>query len=109
MLTLKEIKPNDPNYHEPLDELIEDLGHARPSLTYGDVVITVEDGIQQGGLFSAVSEFFAKNIYPHPIFPVAVDGRFVEHGDMDSLYRELHFDTESLVEKVRSVWSNLNK
>ena len=43
MLTLKEIKPDDPNYHEPLDKLIEDLGHARPSLTYGDVVITVEE------------------------------------------------------------------
>ena len=74
-----------------------------------DVVITVEDGIQQGGLFSAVSEFFVKNSYLHPIFPVAVDGRFVEHGDMESLYKELHFDMESLVEKVRSVWSNLNK
>ena len=43
MLTLKEIKPDDSNYHEPLDELIEDLAHARPSLTYGDVVITVEE------------------------------------------------------------------
>jgi len=69
----------------------------------------VEDGIQQGGLFSAVSEFFSMNGYLHPVFPVAVDGHFVEHGDMESLYRELHFDKDSIVEKVRSVWSNLNK
>ena len=43
MLTLKEIKPDDPNYYKPLDELIEDLGHAEPTPQYGDVIITVED------------------------------------------------------------------
>ena len=74
-----------------------------------NAVITVEDGIQQGGLFSAVSEFFAENSFLHPIFPVAVNGRFVEHGDMESLYKELHFDSESLIEKVRFLWLNLNK
>ena len=42
-LILKEIKPDDPNYHKPLDELIEDLGHAEPAKQYGDVIITVED------------------------------------------------------------------
>ena len=40
---LKEIKPDDPNYFKPLDELIEDLGHAEPAKQYGNVIITVED------------------------------------------------------------------
>ena len=43
MLTLKEIKPDDPNYYKPLNELIEDLGHAEPASRYGDVQIMVED------------------------------------------------------------------
>ena len=100
------IRPShiDMRYLAPLDkDLLKDIAENH------NVIITVEDGIQQGGLFSAVSEYFSENSYPHPIFPVAVDGHFVEHGDMESLYRELHFDTESLAEKVRSVWSNLNK
>lgn len=42
-MTLKEIKPGDPNYYKPLDELIEDLGHAEPASRYGDVRIIVED------------------------------------------------------------------
>ena len=42
-LILKEIKPDDPNYFKPLDELIEDLGHAEPAKQYGNVIITVED------------------------------------------------------------------
>ena len=43
MKTLKLIKPDDPDYHKPLDTLIEDLGHAEPSQRYGDVQIMVED------------------------------------------------------------------
>lgn len=43
MLTLKEIKPGDPDYYKPIDELMEDLGNAKSGRTYGDVIITVED------------------------------------------------------------------
>lgn len=43
IFTLREIKPDDPDYHKPLDVLIEDLAHAEPGLRYGDVVIMVED------------------------------------------------------------------
>ena len=43
MKTLKEIKPDDPDYYKPLDELIDDLGHAEPGPRYGDVIVTVED------------------------------------------------------------------
>ena len=42
-MTLKEIKPTDPDYHKPIEELIEDLGHAEPANQHGDVIITVED------------------------------------------------------------------
>ena len=73
------------------------------------IIITVEDGIQQGGLFSAVSEYCSENNLSCSIVPIAVNGRFVEHGDMDSLYNELHFDPASIAEKVRSSLSNLNK
>ena len=94
----------DMRYLAPLDK-----GVLREIADSHKIIITVEDGIQQGGLFSAVAEYFTENNILRPLVPVAVDGRFVEHGDMDSLYKELHFDKESLVEKVRSVWLNLNK
>ena len=42
-MTLDVIKPDDPDYHKPLDVLIEDLGHADAGRQYGDVIITVED------------------------------------------------------------------
>lgn len=94
----------DMRYLAPLDrEVLKEVADNHK------FVITVEDGIQQGGLFSAVAEYYSGNGILLPLAPVAVDGHFVEHGDMESLYKELHFDTGSLVEKVRSVWSNLNK
>ena len=43
MMILKELRPDDPDYYKPLDELIEDLGHAEPGQIYGDVIVTVED------------------------------------------------------------------
>lgn len=92
----------DMRYLAPLDtEILREIAENH------EAVITVEDGIQQGGLFSAVSEYFAANAYLHPIYPIAVDGHFVEHGDMESLYKELHFNSENIAEKVRSVWLNL--
>lgn len=42
-LRLKLIEPGDPEYHKPLDVLIEDLSHADPGPRYGDVLVMVED------------------------------------------------------------------
>ena len=94
----------DMRYLAPIDEeILKEIAENHK------VIITIEDGIQQGGLFSAVSEYFSHHNYPHPIYPIAVDGRFVEHGDMDSLYHELRFDKNSIAEKVRTTQLNLNK
>ena len=94
----------DMRYLAPLDkDLLKEI------VENHKIIITVEDGIQQGGLFSAVSEFCSENKTLLPILPIAVDGRFVEHGDMESLYRELRFDSSSIAEKVRFAWLNLNK
>jgi len=73
------------------------------------IIITVEDGIQQGGLFSAVSEFAEIQTFDNTIIPIAVDARFVENGDMASLYKELHFDADSIAETIRSAYHNLMK
>lgn len=42
-MTLDVIESTEPNYHKPLDVLIEDLAHEEPGMRYGDVVIMVED------------------------------------------------------------------
>lgn len=63
-------------------------------------VFTAEDGIEKGGLFSAVSEFFAQNNYQIPVIPIAVDNRFVDHGDLPSLYNECGFSPQKIADTI---------
>lgn len=67
------------------------------------IIVTVEDGIMQGGLFSAVTECLAKNKMLRKVFPIAVDQRFVEQGDMDALYRECGFTPDAIARSIRSL------
>ena len=64
------------------------------------VLFTVEDGVSHGGLLSAVAEFVSQSPQPIPVIPIAIDNRFVEHGDLDSLYRECGLDPEQIAEKI---------
>ncbi len=66
-------------------------------------IITVEDGIEQGGLFSAVSEYFAQHHLPQQITPIAIHHCFVEQGDIPSLQAEQLLDPQSIADKIRSI------
>ena len=65
-----------------------------------DTIITAEDGMERGGLFSAVCEFCMKNNLSKPIIPIAVPPRFVEHGDVSSLQNELGFTPQAIKEVI---------
>lgn len=81
---------------KPLDEkLLHEVAATYP------LIVTVEDGCEMGGLFSAVSEFLQHNNYKNKIHPVALPDRFVEHGDMPALYNEVGFDIVSLTTNIR--------
>ena len=64
------------------------------------VLFTVEDGVSHGGLFSAVAEFIAQNPAPIPVIPIAINDRFVEHGDLNSLYEECGLNSAQIAEKI---------
>ena len=66
------------------------------------VWMTVEDGTEKGGLFSAVAEFLEEHQMNHiHLHHVALPDRFISHGDIPSLYKEVGFDVESLVKKMK--------
>lgn len=99
------IKPAhiDVRFLAPLDEemLMEIAGKYQS-------VVTVEDGIEQGGLFSAVSEFFMRNHLPQRITPIAINHCFVEQGDIPSLQAEQLLDPQSIADKIRSMYAFSN-
>ena len=84
---------------KPLDEeKLQELESQYP------IWLTVEDGTEKGGLFSAVAEFLENqesNVHLHHI---ALPDRFISHGDIPSLYHEVGFGVEDIQQTIRSIW-----
>lgn len=66
-------------------------------------VITVEDGMTEGGLGSAVVEYMAAHNYTPTIVRLGIHDRFVEHGSTQELYHLLKLDKEGLCESLLQV------
>ena len=64
-------------------------------------IITVEDGIVSGGLFSEVSEYITAKQYHTKVVPIALPDAFIEHGDLGNLYKMVGFDVEGILDCVR--------
>lgn len=59
-------------------------------------IITLEDGVINGGLASAVCEFAAQNGYTQKLIPLGLPDRFVTHGSVAELHKECGIDAESI-------------
>ena len=88
----------DMRFVKPLDEkILHEVGK-----TF-DKVITIEDGVIQGGFGSAVLEFFADNGYRVQTKRLGIPDTFVEHGTPDELYSMLGLDTEGIANSIRKM------
>ena len=83
-------------YLKPIDEqLLHEVGQSFKT------VITVEDGVRNGGLGSAVAEFMTENGYAPRITRIGVPDRFIEHGSIPELYRLCGMDAESIRRELK--------
>ena len=65
-----------------------------------DTIVTVEDGVINGGLGSAVLEFMADHGYTPKVVRLGVNDQFVEHGSTKELYQLLKLDKEGICESL---------
>lgn len=63
-------------------------------------IITLEDATINGGLGSAVIEFMVDNNYSAQVKRLGVPDKFIEHGTQQELYKECHFDSESIYQTI---------
>ena len=81
----------DLRFLKPLDEeLLHKVGQKFKR------IVTVEDGVINGGFGSAVLEFLADNNYNCKVKRLGIPDTFVEHGTPAELYAMLGLDTEGL-------------
>jgi 1-deoxy-D-xylulose-5-phosphate synthase len=89
----------DARFVKPLDtEMIERLALAH------DLIVTIEEGVLQGGFGSAVIEHL-EDSFANPgerarVLRIGLPDRFVTHGKPDLLHKEVGFTPEAVAEKV---------
>ncbi len=64
-------------------------------------VITIEDGVLQGGFGSAVLEFMADNQYNVHLTRIGIPDKFVDQGTTDELYREYGLDQHGIYKTIK--------
>lgn len=65
-------------------------------------VITVEDGTVNGGMGSAVAEWFTANGYGVPITRLGIPDRYITQGTPAQLHRLCGFDTEGILAAIEN-------
>ena len=88
----------DMRFVVPLDYEIIDEAASK-----SDVLITVEDGVIEGGFGSAVAEYLSTTNKKIALIRLGVPNRFVEHGTQEELYHECGFDAEGICLTVRDL------
>lgn len=87
----------DMRFVKPLDESA--LHHI---FRIYDRVITVEDGVLQGGFGSAVLEFMADHEYNVHVERIGIPDKFVDQGSPEELYREYGLDQQGIYKTVKA-------
>jgi 1-deoxy-D-xylulose-5-phosphate synthase len=91
----------DMRFVKPLDSEILELVAKR-----FDKIVTIEDGVIDGGFGSAVLEYFSAKGIAKTVTRLGVPDRFIEHGKQEELYRECGFDTEGICKTIRVLVNN---
>lgn len=85
----------DLRFLKPLDEeLLHEVGRNFRK------VITIEDGVRQGGMGSAVLEFMADRGYTPQVQRIGVPDNFIEHGSLKELHRLCEMDEEGIFNQL---------
>ena len=81
----------DMRFLKPIDEQL-----LREVAENYERIVTVEDGVRNGGLGSAVMEWLNDNGYLKPVTRLGLPDKFVEHGTIEELREIVGLDTESI-------------
>ena len=91
----------DMRFLKPLDPDIMD------EVSGYKAILTVEDGCLKGGLYGAVSEYFATMPDAPVIKGVGIPDRFVVQDTQKSQHEECGLDAESLLDLLREMMKNV--
>ena len=88
----------DLRFLKPLDEeLLHEIGKKFSK------IITVEDGVRNGGMGSAILEWMSDHGYQPVIHRLGLPDHFVEHGKVSELQAIVGIDKESIKKEIENI------
>ena len=94
----KSIAHYDMRFLKPLDEdILHEVGKKFRN------IITVEDGVRNGGMGSAVMEWFADHDYDVRVKRLGLPDYFVEHGTVAQLQHIVGIDVDGIVQALEKI------
>lgn len=88
----------DMRFLKPLDsKLLQEVGEQFKT------IVTVEDGVREGGMGSAVLEWMADNGYTPRIVRLGLSDKFVEHGTVEQLYEACGINKDAIKKVIHQI------
>ena len=72
-------------------------------------VLTVEEGVLQGGFGSSVLEFSHDNGYSNQIMRLGIPDQFIDHGEVHELLNEIGLTSDHIVQTIRTMLQKQKK
>jgi 1-deoxy-D-xylulose-5-phosphate synthase len=69
-------------------------------------IITIEEGVLNGGFGSGVVEWLMDNNYSGKIKRIGIPNEFITHGDRDLLLLEIGLDKSGILKKIKEFLKN---
>ena len=82
-------------FAKPLDYGMIDLASKEHKL-----VVTLEENVRSGGFGEQVMDYVTTCGYEVRLLNISIEDEYVEHGNVEILYREVGIDPESIVKKI---------
>ncbi len=88
----------DMRFLKPLDsKLLQEVGEQF------NIIVTVEDGVREGGMGSAVLEWMADHGYTPRIIRLGLSDKFVEHGTVEQLYEACGINKDAIKKVIHQI------
>lgn len=65
-------------------------------------IVTIEEGVLQGGFGSAVLEFMADHKYSSELKRIGIPDKFIDHGTTDELHRDYGLDQQGIYQSIKA-------
>jgi 1-deoxy-D-xylulose-5-phosphate synthase len=95
-----EVAHYDMRFLKPLDE-----GILQEVASRYNKIITIEDGVRNGGMGSAVLEWMDDHGFHPTVVRMGLPDEFVQHGKVEELYELCHLDAKALSEEITRLLS----